>query len=88
MFVSYVIVFGQQTLPPLWGGETDLKLSQQQMLLYWAGIATHHRKTNRLYPNRIRIGAAQRELSPGNDERFLPPGYGCVPRDDYLRRNT
>ena len=33
----------------------------------------------------MRIGAAQRELSRANGERFLAPGYGCVPRADWLR---
>ena len=34
----------------------------------------------------MRIGAAQRELSSNNGERFLAPGYACVPRADWLRR--
>ena len=34
----------------------------------------------------MRIGAAQRELSRNNGERFLAPGYACVPRADWLRR--
>ena len=33
----------------------------------------------------MRIGAAQRELSRANGERFLAPGYGGVPRADWLR---
>ena len=32
------------------------------------------------------IGAAQRELSSTNGERFLAPGYACIPRADWLRR--
>ena len=32
------------------------------------------------------IGAAQRELSRHNGERFLAPGYACVARADWLRR--
>ena len=34
----------------------------------------------------MRIGAAQRELSRNNRERFPAPGYACVPRGDWLRR--
>ena len=34
----------------------------------------------------MRIGDAQRELSRNNGERFLAPGYACVPRADRLRR--
>ena len=33
----------------------------------------------------MRIGPAQRELSRANGERVLIPGYGCVPRADWLR---
>ena len=67
-----------------WEGEMDLQLSHQQILLYWAGTPNQHRQTNRLY-RQMRIGAAQRELSRANGERFLAPGYGCVPRADWLR---
>ena len=35
----------------------------------------------------MRIGAAQRQLSGSNGERFLSPGYACVPRADGLRRS-
>ena len=31
------------------------------------------------------IGAAQRELSRNNGERFLAPGYAFVPRAEWLR---
>ena len=34
----------------------------------------------------MRTGAGQRELSRNNGERFLAPGYACVPRADWLRR--
>ena len=34
----------------------------------------------------MRIGAAKRELSRNNGERFLAPGYACVSRADWLRR--
>ena len=32
------------------------------------------------------IGAAQRKLSQNHGERFLAPGYACVPRAEWLRR--
>ena len=35
----------------------------------------------------MRIGAAQRELSRNNGERFLAPGYAFVPRVEWLRRD-
>ena len=56
----------------------DLHLSRSHILRYWAGTPDQHRQTNRLY-RRMRIGAAQRELSRNNGERFLAPGYACVP---------
>ena len=34
----------------------------------------------------MRIGAAQRKLSRNHGERFLAPGYACVPRAEWLRR--
>ena len=52
---------------------------------YWAGTLDQHRQTNRLY-RRMRIGAAQPELSRNNGESFLAPGNGCVPRADWLSR--
>ena len=39
------------------------------------------RVTNRLY-RRMRISAAQRKLSRNRGERFLAPGYACVPRTE------
>ena len=57
----------------------DLHLSRSHILRYWAGTPDQHRQTNRLY-RRMRIGAAQRELSRNNGERFLAPGYACVLR--------
>ena len=62
-----------------------LHLSRSHILPYWAGAPDQHRQTNRLY-RRIRIGAAQRELSRNNGERFLAPGYACIPRVEWLRR--
>ena len=63
----------------------DLHLSRPHILRYWAGTPDQHRQTNRLY-HRMRIGAAQRELSRNNGERLLAPGYACVTRADWLRR--
>ena len=63
----------------------DLHLSRSHILRYWAGTPDQYRRPNRLY-RRMRIGAAQRELSRNNGERFLAPGYVCVLRADWLRR--
>ena len=57
----------------------DLHLSPSHILRYWASKPDQHRQTNRLY-RRMWIGAAQGELSRNNGERFLAPGYACVPR--------
>ena len=70
---------------PSWEREMDLHLSRSHILRYWAGTPDRHRQTNRLY-RRMRIGAAQRELSRNNGERFLAPGYACVTRAEWLRR--
>ena len=70
---------------PSWERETDLHLSRTHILRYCAGTLDQHRQTNHLY-RRMRIGAAQRELSRNNGERFLAPGYACVPRAEWLRR--
>ena len=50
-------------------------------------LRTNTAKTNRLYP-RMRIGAVQRELSRNNGERFLAPGYACVPRSSGSAATT
>ena len=71
---------------PSWEREMDLHPSRSHILRYWAGTPDQHRGTNRLY-HRMRIGAAQRELSlRNNGERFLAPSYACVPRSEWLRR--
>ena len=70
---------------PSWEREMDLQLFRHEILRYWAGTPNQHRQTNRLY-RRMRIGAAQRELSRNNGERFLAHGYGCVPRSEWLSR--
>ena len=63
----------------------DLQLSRTHNLRYWASTPDQHRQTSRLY-RRMRIGAAQLEPSWKDAERFLAPGYACVPRADWLRR--
>ena len=63
----------------------DLHLSRSRIFRYWAKTPDQHRQTNRPY-RRTRVGAAQRELSRNNGERFLASGYACVPRADWLRR--
>ena len=63
----------------------DLQLYLTHILRYWAGTPDQHRQTNRLY-RRMWIGAAQRELSRKNGERFLPPGYACALCAEWLRR--
>ena len=63
----------------------DLHLSRSHILRYWAGNPDQHCQTNRFY-RRMQIGAAQRELSRTNGERFLAPGYTCVPHVEWLRR--
>ena len=70
---------------PSWEREMDLHRSRSHILRCWAGNPDQHRQTNRLC-RRKRIGAAQRELSRNNGERFLAPRYACVPRPDWLRR--
>ena len=54
---------------PSWEREMDLHLSRSHILRYWAGPPDQHRQTNRLY-RRMWNGAAQRELSRNNGERF------------------
>ena len=56
---------------------------RHEILHYWAGTPNQHSQTNSLY-RRMRIGAAQREFSGSNSERFMPSGYGCVPRAEWL----
>ena len=70
---------------PYWEREMDLQLSRHVFLRYWADPPNQHRQTNRLY-RRMRISAAQRELSRSNGERFLAPGYGCISYADWLDR--
>ena len=65
--------------------EIDLPLSRSHTLRYGAGTPDQHRQNNSLY-RRMRIGAAQRELSRNNGECFLAPGYACVPSADWLHR--
>ena len=62
----------------------NLHLSRSHILRCWARTPDQHRQTDCLY-RRMPIGAAQRELSRNNGERFLSPGYAYVPRADWLR---
>ena len=70
---------------PSWEREMDLQLFRHERLRYWAGTLNQHRQSNPLY-RRMRIGAAQRELSRSNCERFLAPAYGCVSHAEWVRR--
>ena len=70
---------------PSWERETDLHLSRHEILPYWAGTPNQHRQTIRLY-RWMRTGAAQRERSRSNGERFLAPGYGCDLHAEWLSR--
>ena len=70
---------------PSWEREMDLQLFRQGILRYWAGTPNQRCQPNRLY-RRMRIGAAQRELSWNNGERFMAHGYGSVPRVEWLSR--
>ena len=63
---------------PSWEREMYSHLSRSHILRYWAGIPDQHRQINRLY-RRMRIGAAQRELSRNNGERFLAPATPVFP---------
>ena len=70
---------------PSWEREIDLQLSRTHILRYWAGTPDQRRQTNRLY-RWMRIGAAQRQPCRNNGERFLAPGYACVPRAEWFHR--
>ena len=59
---------------PSWERKMDLQLFRHEIFRYWAGTPNQHRQTNRLY-RRMRIGAAQRELSRSSDERFLATAF-------------
>ena len=61
------------------------ELSRTHILRYGAGTPDQHSQTNHLY-RRMRIGAAQRELSRNNGERFLAPSYACIPSAEWLHR--
>ena len=70
---------------PSWDREMDLQLAHHEIWRYWAGTPNQHRQTNRVY-RRMQTAAAQREVSRSNSERFLAPGYGCVPHVEGLSR--
>ena len=55
---------------PSWEREIDLQLFRHELFRDWTGTPNQHRQTNRLY-RRILIGAAQRELSRRNGERYF-----------------
>ena len=57
----------------------DLHLSRSHIFRFSAGTPDQHRQTNRL-------DRRMREFSRNNAERFLNPGYSCVPRMEWLRR--
>ena len=63
----------------------ELQLSRTHTSRFGAGTSDKRRQTNRLY-RRMHIDAARRELSRNNGERFLAPGYACVPRAEWLYR--
>ena len=63
----------------------DLNLSRSYIFRFGAGTPDQHRQTNRLC-RQVRIGEERRELSRNNGERFLAPGYACIPRVEWLRR--
>ena len=80
----------------------DLQLSRRERLRSWAGTPnqllrrypepasravprTTTGQTYRLY-RRMRIGAAQREISRSNGGRLLALGYGCLSHADRLCR--
>ena len=61
----------------------DSHLSYSHISRYWAGTPNQHRQANHHY-RRMWISAAQHELSRNKEERFLAPGYACVPRTDWV----
>ena len=62
---------------------TRMDLFRPQISRYSAGTTNQCRVSNRPY-RWMPIGAAQRELSRSNGERFSAPGYGCVPRAEWF----
>ena len=63
----------------------DLQHLRQHILQYWAGTPLQLQQANRLY-RRMRVGAAQRELSRDQGARFLSPGYSLITHQDWTRR--
>ena len=55
---------------PSWERRMDLQLFRHELFRYWAGTPNQHHQTNRVY-RRIRNGAAKRELSRRNGERYF-----------------
>ena len=62
----------------------DLQHFRQHILQYWGGIPLQLQQANRLH-RRMRVGAAQRELSRDQGVRLLPPGYSLVTHQDWTR---
>ena len=75
----------KELLQPSWERQMDLQHSQQHILHYWAGTPLQHQQANRLY-RRMRVGAAQREISQDEGARFLSPGYSLVKHQEWTRR--
>ena len=73
------------TLRTFLGAGKGLPPLPLQHLALLSQIPNQHRQTNRLC-RRMRIGAAQDEPSRNNGERFVAPGYACVPRVDSFSR--
>ena len=70
---------------PFWEREMDLQIFGTHALRYWAGPPNQHCQTT-AFTARYAKHTVQRELSRNNGERFLTPGYACVPRAEWLRR--
>ena len=72
---------------PSWEREMDLQLSRTHILCYWAGTPDQQRQNSSARTTAFTAGCAlvaQRELSRNNGERFLAPGYACVPRAEWI----
>ena len=65
-------------------GKIDLQLSRHEILRCWAGTPNQHRQTNRLTAGCELV--LHNGNSRSNGERFLAPGYCCVPHAKWLSR--
>ena len=59
-----------------------MNLQHSRLLQIWAGTPLQHKQENRLY-RRMRVGAAQRELSRDQVAGFLSRGYSLVTHQDW-----